>query len=785
MKVINQYNGLNGAIQTRAQLQQLLNEARENEQLHIAKKLEKVLANYPDKNEFDIELSQPEIEMLPEDLQRQLDYLPLPEDDENIGLGKAVSPDDIYQMITDKMLKLIDKASGKNYKTKWKKKGYLIPFNFVSKKPYRGINNVMLSGFATQALENPYFLTFKQIQKLGGKLKKGSRGEEVVYFTRLFKYEQAEPKLYFGTYDFKKMVNWLKKNKSKISMLDKIPAESVAAQSAIPILKYYNVFNGADVEGIDFDLDNFTIGYFDNGVKGNNDSRINIAEAMVKAYPKPAPKIQHEGQKAFYNFIDDFIQLPEFKNFETGLDYYRTLFHEITHSTGAAKRLDRNIANKFGSKDYAKEELVAEFGAVFLSAQAGIIWRNQTNHSEYLANWKNALKHLKADNRLLMRAASEAQKAADFVLDLNEKGEAAHLKELQKIVEQKEQARVEEKAQQAKEAKAKAIDEKLEKLEAQLEKATTKSKTEKDLEKKIAQLENSLDKLNISVNKKQPAKAKRQPKKATPTPKVNKETGQYALLGATSCNSDKTAPVEHSNPNSLAARKTQMANRTFEYYKIEDPEIAKFLGQVEIKERESVGISITAPQGAGKTRFLFQLINAFAKNYRVGHASIEEHPESSLFFNKVDEYIDDENLSNIEAPEITSMQDLHELIMRNDVIAIDSFEKLKELNSKLEVDKDLRKKYHGKLFILIFQLTSTGKMRGGSKSQFDVDIVLFTEKFDDYRQNYIYPDKNRYNQIPPSQLKFSIYHKKILASGEQEQENESKTQFENLVAKRV
>ena len=75
-------------------------------------------------------------------------------------------------------------------------------------------------------------------------------------------------------------------------------------------------------------------------------------------------------------------------------------------------------------------------------------------------------------------------------------------------------------------------------------------------------------------------------------------------------------------------------------------------------------------------------------------------------------------------------------------------------------------------------------MRGGSKSQFDVDIVLFTEKFDDYRQNYIYPDKNRYNQIPPSQLKYSIYHKKLLPSeeNEQEQQTESKTKFKSLVA---
>ncbi|MFD2697782.1 hypothetical protein ACFSQ0_07235 [Mesonia sediminis] len=141
---------------------------------------------------------------------------------------------------------------------------------------------------------------------------------------------------------------------------------------------------------------------------------------------------------------------------------------------------------------------------------------------------------------------------------------------------------------------------------------------------------------------------------------------------------------------------------------------------------------------------------------------MEEHPDSSLYTSKVEQYIKPENLANIEAPEIKTMADLHGLIMRNDIIAIDSFEKLREINKQIEVDKDLRKKYDGKLFIFIFQMTSDGKMRGGSKSQFDVDIVLFTEKFDDYRENYIYVDKNRYNELPATDLKYSIYHKAML-----------------------
>ncbi len=250
--------------------------------------------------------------------------------------------------------------------------------------------------------------------------------------------------------------------------------------------------------------------------------------------------------------------------------------------------------------------------------------------------------------------------------------------------------------------------------------------------------------------------------------KVNKETGQIALLGEQPqevCELQKTpksVTQPKQNPNSLAARLQASQNQNFEYYKIDNPEVSKFLGKVEIKSKESIGISVTAPQGAGKTRFCFQLVDAFADNYKVGIASMEEHPASSLFLSKVPEYISNKNIPNVEAPEINTMQDLHELIMANDVIMIDSFEKLRELDKNVQVDKDLRKKYNGKLFIIIFQLTSDGKMRGGSKSQFDVDIVLLTEKFEDYKENYIYTDKNRYNNLPASDLKYNIYDRKML-----------------------
>jgi nucleoside-triphosphatase THEP1 len=214
------------------------------------------------------------------------------------------------------------------------------------------------------------------------------------------------------------------------------------------------------------------------------------------------------------------------------------------------------------------------------------------------------------------------------------------------------------------------------------------------------------------------------------------------------------------NKNSLAYK---MANKPaqVDFYKVEHKDIAEFLGEIEIKEKESVVISLTGGQGSMKTRMCFQFINALAQNYKVGHASIEEHPESSLYYAKAEEYLNQKALQNIEAPEIKSISDLEKLIQNSDVIIIDSFSKMQEMCKGFEVDKDLRKKYNGKLFIVIFQQTTDGKMRGGSKSQFDADVVLFTEKKSDYRENYIYTDKNRYQSKPLDTLKFNIFNKKL------------------------
>ena len=162
-----------------------------------------------------------------------------------------------------------------------------------------------------------------------------------------------------------------------------------------------------------------------------------IAEAIIEHYPKPVPPLKFGGDKAFYNPNSDFIQMPHMADFESAQDFYRTLFHEFAHSTGASNRLHRDFTGRFGSKKYAFEELIAEWGATFLSAEAGIIFHSNNNHAEYIKSWNAALTHIKDDNKFIMRACSKAQELTDYVLDRDKNGNPKYLKDFKKIVKEK------------------------------------------------------------------------------------------------------------------------------------------------------------------------------------------------------------------------------------------------------------------------------------------------------------------------------------------------------------
>ena len=345
-----------------------------------------------------------------------IDYFEQAPDDEAKGLGKPIPAADIYQMITDKIIKMLKSTKASDYKKTWEDDAFFIPLNFDSKKPYRGVNRMLLQERIglTEAFANPYFLTFKQIKKHKGTLKKGAKGYEVVYYSIRYVVpadKNTGRKAYSST-DTQKVIAYLKKYN--------LPENIV---TRIPMIRYYNVYNGEDITGIDFKLPEVKIGR----AVPDTDTENQAAQLIVENYPNP-PAIKHGGNEAYYKLSEDLVRMPKIEQFDSVNDYYRTLFHELTHSTRHENRLNREkISFRFGDTGYAKEELVAEFGAVFLSAWAGIMWYNNKKHAAYLKGWNSAIKEAENDNKFLMRAASLAQAATDYILNLDAAGQPAFL----------------------------------------------------------------------------------------------------------------------------------------------------------------------------------------------------------------------------------------------------------------------------------------------------------------------------------------------------------------------
>jgi antirestriction protein ArdC len=179
------------------------------------------------------------------------------------------------------------------------------------------------------------------------------------------------------------------------------------------MLKYYNVFNIEDIEDIDIQIPEVDI---------KEHERIAKCEQLVKSVSNAPQYVFEDANRAYYNLISDKLNMPAIGQFETAADYYCTFFHELCHATGHQSRLNREgitKLNPFGSPEYSREELTAEMGASFLSAHVGINYDGITeNSAAYLQGW---LKVLKADKKLIFKAAAEAQKAADYILNIKRK----------------------------------------------------------------------------------------------------------------------------------------------------------------------------------------------------------------------------------------------------------------------------------------------------------------------------------------------------------------------------
>lgn len=281
--------------------------------------------------------------------------------------GKQKMPT-VYEIVTEQVIKQLESGVAPWHKP-WRTE---TPCNLLSQKSYRGINVFMLG---TQGYASRYWLTFAQANKLGGHVKQGEHSSLVTFWNI------GEEKL------VRQSDGTTKKQKPFL-------------------LRYYRVFNLTQTDGIAEKLGL--------GVAPQRVPSIDQCEAIVSGMPnRPAFE---QSNRAWYRPSTDSVGMPARGLFNSAEEYYSTLFHELTHSTGHASRVGREgieTLNTFGSESYSKEELVAEMGAAMLCGVTGIAPATIQNSAAYLKTW---IERLKSDSRLLVSAASAAQKASDYIL---------------------------------------------------------------------------------------------------------------------------------------------------------------------------------------------------------------------------------------------------------------------------------------------------------------------------------------------------------------------------------
>lgn len=272
----------------------------------------------------------------------------------------------VYEIITDRIIKQLE-AGTVPWRKPWNSAEGM-PKNLVSKKEYRGINVFLLS---SNGYSSPFWASYKQIENMGGQVIKGEKGTPVVYW------------------------NWIEKNDPETGKPGKIP-----------FIRYYTVFNVQQTTGLDEKIPHAE-------EKSNPFSPIESAENIKSGF-HDCP-LNHGNTRAAYNPNSDHILMPNPEDFDSAEEYYSVLFHEMTHSTGHKSRLNREGCQQvnFGSETYSKEELVAEMGAAYLSGTAGIENKTIDNSAAYIQGW---LSKLRKDKKIVIYAASLAQKAADHIL---------------------------------------------------------------------------------------------------------------------------------------------------------------------------------------------------------------------------------------------------------------------------------------------------------------------------------------------------------------------------------
>ena len=287
----------------------------------------------------------------------------------------ATNPRDVYQKVTDAIINAIEQGTG-TYRMPWvvrQDKGFS-PISVSTARPYHGVNTVVLwSQAQTKGYASALWGTYRQWQSIGAQVRKGEHGSPVVYW---------------GTYE----------SESKESQGD----ESDATRMRL-FCKGYTVFNLEQVDGAKVPK------RFDVTLSANE--RIAHAELFFTSVGVP---VRDGGNRAFYRSDTDAVYMPDFGQFPEPSRYYSVLAHETTHWTSHASRCNRELGKRFGDDQYAIEELIAELGSAYTMAALQLELTPRTDHAAYISSW---LRVLKSDKRAIFTAASQAQKAANWLTE--------------------------------------------------------------------------------------------------------------------------------------------------------------------------------------------------------------------------------------------------------------------------------------------------------------------------------------------------------------------------------
>lgn len=288
----------------------------------------------------------------------------------------------LYQTITDRIIEAL-KGGDIPWQRPWRSTA---PVNIISKKPYRGINPFLLQAMP---YGSPYWMTFNQARNLGGHVNKGEKATMVVFWK-------------MGTYDAQ-------------------DADGETETRNSFLLRFYHVFNAEQT----------TLASACKQMEKEEPVATPTCEDLVQGFIGCPEIKQRNMDRACYSPVTDIVTMPKMAAFHESTGYYATLFHELVHSTGHAKRLDRDIKNTFGSELYAKEELIAEIGSAFLCGTAQIAKPAlEQNTVAYIQSWIKALQN---DPKMIVSAAAAAQSAVDLITGAKAKKESQMAEEPEAI----------------------------------------------------------------------------------------------------------------------------------------------------------------------------------------------------------------------------------------------------------------------------------------------------------------------------------------------------------------